>query len=253
VTTLPPASGQPDFPTKPIKVIVPYPAGGLSDFQVRAVAEPLGKLLGQPIIVDNRPGASAGIGTQAAAASPGLRFVDPARPSLARRLPPSWWLGKLMQLALNHPPIALFRPFVMAFMIASPGLAIAQQPGGRAWLVFDSRVARMFSEPPHYISTAPGVAFAYLPDYRRHRKDLCHCADTIGALAASLGMPARGAIRCAATAAAGRVSAQVFWRSFQSARYLTSRRCRNLVTSSTAASASRARRCLSSRRREGRV
>lgn len=59
-----PASAATDFPTRPIRIIVPYPAGGLSDFQVRAVTEPLGKLLGQPIIVDNRPGASAGIGTR---------------------------------------------------------------------------------------------------------------------------------------------------------------------------------------------
>ncbi len=68
--TVVPAFAQADYPNKPIKIIVPYPAGGLSDFQVRAISEPLGKLLGQPIIVDNRPGASAGIGTQAAAASP---------------------------------------------------------------------------------------------------------------------------------------------------------------------------------------
>jgi len=65
-----PAFAQADFPNKPIKIIVPYPAGGLSDFQVRAISEPLGKLLGQPVIVDNRPGASAGIGTQATAAAP---------------------------------------------------------------------------------------------------------------------------------------------------------------------------------------
>lgn len=149
---------------------------------------------------------------------PGMRFIEPARPSLARRLPPSWWLGKLMQLSLNHLPIRLFRPFVMAFMTASlgpepslmragavlvnadgerftdevaqpPGLAIAQQPQGRAWIVFDDRVARMFSASPHYISTAPGVAFAYLPDYKRHRKDLYHCAPTLEALAARMGMP----------------------------------------------------------------
>ncbi|KWT65710.1 MULTISPECIES: FAD-dependent oxidoreductase [unclassified Variovorax] len=148
---------------------------------------------------------------------PGLRFAEPARPSLVRRLPPSWLLGKLMQLSLNHLPIALFRPFVMAFMTASlgpeasllragavlvnadgrrftdelaqPGLAIAHQPAGQAWLVFDERVAQMFSKPPHYVSTAPGVAFAYLPDYRRHRKDLYHRAGDLGALARSLGMP----------------------------------------------------------------
>ncbi len=58
---------QPGFPGKPIRVVVPYPAGGLSDFQVRALAEPLGRLLGQPVIVDNKPGASGVIGTQAVA------------------------------------------------------------------------------------------------------------------------------------------------------------------------------------------
>lgn len=148
---------------------------------------------------------------------PGLRFVEPKKPGLVRRLPPSWWLGQLMQLALNHLPIALFRPFVMSFMTASlgpeaallragavlvnaagerfcdeltqPGLAIARQPQGQAWLVFDDRVGRMFSQPPHYVSTAPGVAFAYLPDYRRHRPDLCHSAPTLTGLARILGMP----------------------------------------------------------------
>lgn len=149
---------------------------------------------------------------------PGLRFAEPARPSLVRRLPPSWLLGKLMQLSLNHLPVRLFRPFVMAFMTTSlgpeaallragavlvnregqrfvdelqqPGLAIAQQPGGQAWLVFDERVAAMFSGPPHYVSTAPGVAFAYLPDYRRHRKDIYHCEASLMALALGAGMPA---------------------------------------------------------------
>ncbi|MCW5653785.1 FAD-dependent oxidoreductase [Hydrogenophaga sp.] len=148
---------------------------------------------------------------------PGLRFMEPSQPSLVRRLPPSWLLGKLMQWALNSLPASLFRPFVMSFMTASlgpeaallragavlvnregrrfvdelvqPGLAIAQQPAGHAWLVFDSRVAQMFSGPPHYVSTAPGVAFAYLPDYQRHRPDLYHRADSLEALASSVGLP----------------------------------------------------------------
>lgn len=63
------ALAQSGFPSKPIRVIVPYPAGGLSDFQIRAMVEPLGKQLGQPVVVDNRPGASGAIGTQAAATS----------------------------------------------------------------------------------------------------------------------------------------------------------------------------------------
>lgn len=55
---------QGNYPSKPIRIIVPYPAGGLSDFQVRAISVPLSQLLGQSIIVDNRPGASGAIGTQ---------------------------------------------------------------------------------------------------------------------------------------------------------------------------------------------
>lgn len=74
------AFAQGSYPNKPIKIIVPYPAGGLSDFQVRSMAEPLGKLMGQPILVENKSGASGAIGTQAAAASPGdgytLVFVN---------------------------------------------------------------------------------------------------------------------------------------------------------------------------------
>jgi fumarate reductase flavoprotein subunit len=123
-----------------------------------------------------------------------------------------------MRLSLRHLPMRLFRPFVMSFMTASlgpeaallrngavlvnakgqrfgdelvqPGLAIAGQPGGHAWLVFDQRVADLFSAAPHYVSTAPGVAFAYLPDYRRHRPDLYHCEPSLAALARSLKMPA---------------------------------------------------------------
>lgn len=55
------------FPSRPITIIVPYPAGGTSDGQVRMIQEPLSKLLGQPVVVDNRPGASGGIAAQAVA------------------------------------------------------------------------------------------------------------------------------------------------------------------------------------------
>lgn len=64
-----------------------------------------------------------------------------------------------------------------------------------AKLVFDARVAERFSRPPHYVSTAPGVAFAYLPDYKRHRKDLYHCAPDLAALARSIGLPAEALVQ----------------------------------------------------------
>lgn len=66
-----PAAAQ-DYPNKPITLIVPWPAGGSSDLTMRAIAEAAGKRLGQPMVVDNKPGASGTLGpaTMAAAAKP---------------------------------------------------------------------------------------------------------------------------------------------------------------------------------------
>lgn len=60
------------YPTKPITLIVPWPAGGSTDLVMRALSEAASKRLGQPVTVDNRPGASGTLGpaTMAAAAKP---------------------------------------------------------------------------------------------------------------------------------------------------------------------------------------
>ncbi len=57
------ASAQ-SYPNHPIKMIVPWPAGGVADVAARAVAEEMRGPLGQPIVIDNRPGASGKIGTE---------------------------------------------------------------------------------------------------------------------------------------------------------------------------------------------
>lgn len=57
------AVAQGDYPSKPIHIIVPYPAGGVVDLVARAVSEKMAETLGQPIVVEARPGASANIGT----------------------------------------------------------------------------------------------------------------------------------------------------------------------------------------------
>jgi tripartite-type tricarboxylate transporter receptor subunit TctC len=58
------AFAQVKFPTKPVTIVVPYTAGGASDVQARLIGQRLSQLWGQPVVVDNKPGASASIGMQ---------------------------------------------------------------------------------------------------------------------------------------------------------------------------------------------
>jgi tripartite-type tricarboxylate transporter receptor subunit TctC len=64
------ARAQSAYPSKPIRLVVPFVPGGVTDTSGRLIAEQLSKRLGQQVIVDNRPGASGNIGTQLVATSP---------------------------------------------------------------------------------------------------------------------------------------------------------------------------------------
>jgi predicted oxidoreductase len=72
-----------------------------------------------------------------------------------------------------------------------PAHATAAQPGAQACVVFDGAVAARFRAWPHFVSTAPGIAYAYLDDYRRTRPDVFHAARTLAAVATSAGLDAR--------------------------------------------------------------
>jgi tripartite-type tricarboxylate transporter receptor subunit TctC len=70
IAILPEAGYPQSWPEQSIRIIVPYPAGGLSDVFARLIADRLGQSLGQSVVVDNRPGGNTIIGTQATAQAP---------------------------------------------------------------------------------------------------------------------------------------------------------------------------------------
>ncbi|MFC4624105.1 FAD-dependent oxidoreductase [Daeguia caeni] len=149
---------------------------------------------------------------------PNLRFMPPPKPNFLQKLPPWPWFTRLMRWSLNTMPSWILRPFILSFVttylspeptmfregailvnregrrfadeLDKPNYAFGQQPGKQAFIVFDDEVARKFSAWPYFISTAPGVAYAYLPDYKRTRPDLYSTAPTIAGLAEKIGVPA---------------------------------------------------------------
>jgi succinate dehydrogenase/fumarate reductase flavoprotein subunit len=161
---------------------------------------------------------------------PIMRFVPPARESLLRRLPPRRWLALTLAFAERHLPERIKRPFAMSFLVTAlgpsrglfeagailvnrearrftdelgrPAEAVPGEPGCIAYIVMDAAMAARFSAWPNFVSTAPGVAYAYMADYRRNRRDIYREASDPEALAAALDMPA-AALR-ASVASSGR-------------------------------------------------
>ena len=145
-----------------------------------------------------------------------VRFVAPQVKKLLHRLPPWRPLTMFMEFALEYMPDWLLRPFIMSFLttvleaqpslfkhgailvnqrgerfcdeLDHPELKLVDQPEHMAYIVFDDRLAKKYSQFPNFVSTAPGIAYAYVPDYQRSRRDIFQKASTIEGLAARIGV-----------------------------------------------------------------
>ena len=125
------------FPTKPITLLVPNPPGGVVDTTARIVGEPMAKILGQPVVIENKPGASGNIAYQAVALAPkdghtlliSYSAYHVFNPALFAKLP--WAQKDLVPVALLvaatnviavHPsiPASNLKEFV-AYLKANPG------------------------------------------------------------------------------------------------------------------------------------
>ena len=90
-----------DFPTKPLKMVIPFPPGGAGDITTRILADTMSKGLGQPVIVDNRPGAGAVTGYEFAARAPGDGYTILV-------VFPSFVINPAIRTGLSYDPIKDF-------------------------------------------------------------------------------------------------------------------------------------------------
>ena len=150
------------------------------------------------------------------ALGPEIRFIAPAAENFMRRLPPWRWLAVFMAWSIEHLPQRILRPFMMKFLTTAlapsvalfeagallvnrrgerfgseldrPAWRLPDQPDKLGYIVLDQALAQRFSAWPNFISTAPGIAYAYIEDYRRNRADVYTEAPTLQALAGKLSM-----------------------------------------------------------------
>lgn len=117
------AIAQGAYPNKPIKLVVPYPPGGLGDTMGRELATQLGGRLGQTMIVENKPGASQMIGAEAVAKAPGDGYT------LFLGSISSLVLNAYAQKAISYDPVKDFAPVSMFFtspmyLVVNPALPV---------------------------------------------------------------------------------------------------------------------------------
>lgn len=143
----------------------------------------------------------------------GLR-LQPPPPSWVTAIPPHRFVTRIINKAMTTLPDWLLRPFMMSFLTTvlapdaklfesgailinrrgerfadernAPGPSIAHQPDQFSYILLDARLVDMFSHWPHAISSAPGIAYSYVADYRRTRKDIFNEAATLPELAKKL-------------------------------------------------------------------
>jgi tripartite-type tricarboxylate transporter receptor subunit TctC len=99
-----------DYPSRPVTIIVPYPAGGLGDILPRAMADVLQRQTGQPFVIDNKPGATQMLGTRLAArATPdGYTLLFGSVTSLA--------INPAMKSDLPYDPVKDFEPIALTYV-----------------------------------------------------------------------------------------------------------------------------------------
>ena len=122
------ALAQQDYPSKPIHIVAPFEAGGATDIMARMIAQKFAESLGQPVIVDNRPGAGGGIGTAAVAKSPADGYTIVFGNLAPNAINPSIYTNLQYDAGKDFAPISVVAtvPLILVTPSSSPARSVRE-------------------------------------------------------------------------------------------------------------------------------
>jgi tripartite-type tricarboxylate transporter receptor subunit TctC len=139
-----------DYPTKPVKIIVPFAAGGPADVYARFLGQRLSETLGQPFVVEDRPGAGSVIGTDAVAKSPpdGYTLLMMSNAQTVN------------ESLIPNKPYALLRDFAPVAPVNYSDLVLVVHPSVQANSLADLiKLAKASPGKLNYASSGPGTPY----------------------------------------------------------------------------------------------
>jgi len=138
------------WPTRPIRLVVPFPPGSSPDLIARLVAEPLSAALGQPVVIDNKPGAGGNVGTGLVAKA------EPDGHTLLFTIQGPLVTAPLLSKSLNYDPAKDLAPVTL--VATSPNLLVVDPKLGADTLADFVRVAKAKRGELNYGSVGNGSA-----------------------------------------------------------------------------------------------
>ena len=112
-----------DYPSRPIRLVVPYPPGGLTDVLARALGERLGAALKQPVLVENRPGAGTLLGAEMVAKAPADGYTLLLATSTTLGISPAMYSKPQIDPVKDFVPVSLVGS-VNFFLVTAPSFPV---------------------------------------------------------------------------------------------------------------------------------
>jgi tripartite-type tricarboxylate transporter receptor subunit TctC len=159
-----------DFPSRPLRLVCGFAAGGSGDFVARTLADEVGRLLGQPLVIDNRPGAATNIASEAVArAEPdghtlllGGSFSHSVNPALFAKLPYDAQRDFAPVIKVASLPTVFAVPAALKVATLQEFITLARQQGAQ-WNFASAGIGSPGHIAGGYFNQAAGLALQHVP------------------------------------------------------------------------------------------